>query len=92
MSAEEEEEFREVAKPHDSATSSALVEELKKTVPGWKGTCEPSRVLWIGRLPHDISRKSLENFWSRLGCVVEVRVCAYNRLLLSLEFSQLTRE
>jgi len=60
----------------DAATSSALVEELKKTVPGWKGSREPSRVLWVGRLPHGIPREALTNFWSRLGCVVEVRSCA----------------
>ena len=83
VSTEEEEEVLEFAKPYDPATSSALIEELKRTVPGWKGTCEPSRVLWIGRLPHDISRDAIANFWSRLGCVVEVRRCAYNRLLLT---------
>ena len=60
----------------ETPTSNALVEELKKTVPGWKGSCGPSRVLWVGRLPHDIPREALTNFWSRLGCVVEVRACA----------------
>ncbi|KAI0255621.1 hypothetical protein BJV78DRAFT_688802 [Lactifluus subvellereus] len=63
----------ELGKTLDSATSSAVVEELKRTVPRWKGSYGPSRVLWIGRLPTDISRTALTNFWSRLGCVVEVR-------------------
>ncbi|KAH9976887.1 hypothetical protein BGW80DRAFT_885458 [Lactifluus volemus] len=63
----------ELGKPLDPTTSSAIVEELKRTVPGWKGLYEPSRVLWIGRLPNNISHIALTNFWSRLGCVVEVR-------------------
>jgi len=71
----EEEHLRELEKP----ASSALVEELKRTVPGWKGSCGPSRVLWVGRLPSDMPREALTNFWSRLGCVIEVRTCAYNQ-------------
>ena len=67
----------ELGKPLDPTTSSAIVEELKRTIPGWKGLYEPSRVLWIGRLPNDISHATLTNFWSRLGCVVEVRPCTY---------------
>jgi hypothetical protein len=63
----------EIGKPLDAATSSAIVEELRRTVPKWRGSNEPSRVIWIGRLPTNISREALTNFWSRLGCVVEVR-------------------
>ena len=77
----------ELGKTLDSATSGAAVEELKRTVPRWKGTAEPSRVLWIGRLPTNISRTALTNFWSRLGCVVEVRTSTYNPYtLLNLYF------
>ncbi|KAH9988611.1 hypothetical protein BJV77DRAFT_732077 [Russula vinacea] len=54
----------------DPATSSTILEELKRTVPRWRGTQEPSRVLWIGRLS---TPRWLTNLWSRLGCVVEVR-------------------
>ncbi|KAH9970270.1 hypothetical protein BJV74DRAFT_867387 [Russula compacta] len=63
----------ELGKELDLATSRAIVEELKQTVPRWRGLYGPSRVLWIGRLPLNISRVALTNFWSRLGCVVEVR-------------------
>ncbi|KAH9954695.1 hypothetical protein BC827DRAFT_1272378 [Russula dissimulans] len=63
----------ELGKPLDPAASSAILEELKQTVPKWRGLYEPSRVLWIGRLPTDFSKEPLTNFWSRLGCVVEVR-------------------
>ena len=63
----------EIGKPLDAATSNAIVEELRRTVPKWRGSNEPSRVIWIGRLPTNITRKALTNFWSRLGCVVEVR-------------------
>ena len=63
----------ELGKPLDAATSSAIVEELKRTVPKWRGSNVPSRVIWVGRLPTNISREALTNFWSRLGCVVEVR-------------------
>lgn len=63
----------ELGKPLDPAASQAIVEELKQTAPRWRGSCEPSRVLWIGRLPSNVSREALTNFWSRLGCVVEVR-------------------
>jgi hypothetical protein len=59
----------------DPAASEAIIEELKRTVPRWRGSYEPSRVLWIGRLPTNISQEALTNFWSRLGCVVEVRAC-----------------
>jgi hypothetical protein len=71
----------ELGKPLDPATSTAIVEELKRTVPGWRGSYEPSRVLWIGRLPTNISRTALTNFWSRLGCVVEVRPCTCQAFL-----------
>jgi hypothetical protein len=47
----------ELGKPLDQATSSAILEELKRTVPRWRGSQEPSRVLWIGRLPTDIFRQ-----------------------------------
>ncbi|KAI9507299.1 hypothetical protein F5148DRAFT_1206079, partial [Russula earlei] len=63
----------ELGRPLEPAKSSAIIEELKRTVPKWRGSNEPSRVIWIGRLPMDVSRESLANFWSRLGCVVEVR-------------------
>ena len=36
---------------------------------------EPSRVLWIGRLPKGISQAALTDPWSRLGYVVEVCTC-----------------
>ncbi len=76
LDTEPSEHLPELGKPLDPAASSAVVEELKKTVPRWRGSYEPSRVLWVGRLPIDISRNVLTNFWSRLGCVVEVRTCA----------------
>jgi hypothetical protein len=76
LDTEPSEHLPERGKPLDPAASSAVVEELKKTVPRWRGSHEPSRVLWVGRLPMDISREVLTNFWSRLGCVVEVRTCA----------------
>ncbi|KAI9461900.1 hypothetical protein BJY52DRAFT_163912 [Lactarius psammicola] len=63
----------ELGRPLDPAASQAILEELRQTVPGWRGSYEPSRVLWIGRLPSSVSREALTNFWSRLGCVVEVR-------------------
>ncbi|KAH9044961.1 hypothetical protein EDB83DRAFT_2406379 [Lactarius deliciosus] len=63
----------ELGKPLDPAESRAIIEELKQTVPMWRGSYEPSRVLWIGRLPSSFTREALSNFWSRLGCVVEVR-------------------
>lgn len=63
----------ELGKPLEPETSSAILEELMRTVPRWRGTLGPSRVLWVGRLPNDISPAALTNFWSRLGCVVEVR-------------------
>lgn len=66
----------ELGKSLDPAASQAIIEELKQTVPRWRGSNEPSRVLWIGRLPHNVSREALSNFWSRLGCVVEVRACS----------------
>jgi hypothetical protein len=75
----------ELGKPLDPETSTAVVEELKRTVPGWKGTYEASRVLWIGRLPTNISRTALANFWSRLGCVVEVRPCTCRAFPSSLK-------
>jgi hypothetical protein len=65
----------ELGKPLDPITSSNIVKELKHTVPKWRGSYEPSRVIWIGRLPLNISREALANFWSRLGCVVDVRTC-----------------
>lgn len=65
----------ELGKPLDPMTSSAIVEELKRTVPKWRGSNEPSRVIWIGRLPLNMSPKALANFWTRLGCVVDVRTC-----------------
>jgi hypothetical protein len=68
----------EMGKPLDPAESSAVVEELKETVRRWRGMCEPSRVLWIGRLPYNIDPEALTNFWSRLGCVIEVRSSAFN--------------
>ncbi|KAH9054768.1 hypothetical protein EDB87DRAFT_1419965 [Lactarius vividus] len=63
----------ELGKPLDPAESQAIIEELKQTVPRWRGSYEPSRVLWVGRLPTNFTREALSNFWSRLGCVVEVR-------------------
>ncbi|KAH9177213.1 hypothetical protein EDB89DRAFT_1519523 [Lactarius sanguifluus] len=63
----------ELGKPLDPAESQTIIEELKQTVPRWRGSYEPSRVLWIGRLPSSFAREALSNFWSRLGCVVEVR-------------------
>jgi hypothetical protein len=63
----------ELGKPLDPATSSAILEELTRTVPKFNGLHSPSRVLWIGALPRSISQTALTNFWSRLGCVVEVR-------------------
>jgi hypothetical protein len=65
----------EFGKPLDPATSTDILEELKRTVPRWRGSYEPSRVIWVGRLPTSIPREALTNFWSRLGCVVEVRTC-----------------
>jgi hypothetical protein len=66
----------ELGKSLEPAASKAIIEELKQTVPRWRGTYEPSRVLWIGRLPSSVSREALTHFWSRLGCVVEVRACS----------------
>lgn len=66
----------ERGKPLDSATSSAIVEELTQTVSRFRGLQNPSRVLWIGGLPRTISETHLANFWSRLGCVVDVRTSA----------------
>lgn len=66
----------ELGKSLDPAASKAILEELKQTIPRWRGSYEPSRVLWIGRLPTNMSREALTNFWSRLGCVVEVRACS----------------
>ena len=66
----------ELGKPLDPAASDAILEELKQTVPKWRGSYEPSRVLWIGRLPTNMTKEALTNFWSRLGCVVEVRACS----------------
>ncbi|KAF8257906.1 hypothetical protein EI94DRAFT_1219986 [Lactarius quietus] len=63
----------ELGKSLDPADSDAIIEELKQTVPRWRGSYEPSRVLWVGRLPSSVSSEALTNFWSRLGCVVEVR-------------------
>jgi hypothetical protein len=60
----------------DPEASEDIVEELTHTVPRWRGSTGPSRVLWIGRLPTNIDREALKNFWSRLGCVVEVRACS----------------
>jgi hypothetical protein len=69
----------DLGKPLDPAESSAVVKELKETVPRWRGSSEPSRVLWIGRLPWNMDRAPLTNFWSRLGCVVEVRTSTYSQ-------------
>jgi len=66
----------ELGRSLDPTASQAIIEELKQTVPRWRGSYEPSRVLWIGRLPSAVSREALTNFWSRLGCVVEVRPCS----------------
>ena len=65
----------EFEKPPDPATCSSILKELKQTVPRFRGSHNPSRVLWIGRLPANISQTALTNFWSRLGCVVDVRLC-----------------
>jgi hypothetical protein len=65
----------EFGKPLDPATSSAILKELTRMVSGFKGSHNPSRVLWIGGLPTRISRVALANFWSRVGCVVDVRPC-----------------
>ena len=65
-----------LGKSPDSAASQAIIEELKQTVPNWRGSYEPSRVLWIGGIPQRASREALTYFWSRLGCVVEVRLCS----------------
>jgi hypothetical protein len=54
----------ELGKLLDPATSSAIVEELKRTVPRWRGLYEPLRVLWIGHLPTNISQAALTNFTS----------------------------
>jgi hypothetical protein len=78
----------ELGKPLDPEESSALLKELKKSVPRWKGLYEPSRVLWIGRLPSNIDRGALINFWSRLGCVVEVRTSTSNTIVLILPNSR----
>jgi hypothetical protein len=69
----------------DPAASKAIIEELKKTVPKWTGTCAPSRVLRIGGLPLTISREALTNFWGRLGCVVEVHTRTFPLFLVSLD-------
>ena len=66
----------EQGKPPDPATCSAILEELTRTVSRFRGLHNPSRVLWIGRLPSDISRTALVNFWSQLGCVVFMYVIA----------------
>ena len=63
----------ELGKPLDPETCNAIVKELTQTVPGFRGTHGPSRVIWLGSLPIHISRPALTNFWSRLGCVVDVR-------------------
>jgi hypothetical protein len=65
----------EFGKPLDPATSSGILKELTRTVSRFRGSHNPSRVLWIGGLPTRISRAALTNFWSRLGCVVYVRAC-----------------
>jgi len=70
----------EIGKSLDPAESSAVAEELKETVQKWRGSCEPSRVLWIGRLPYNIDHDALTNFWSRIGCVVEVRSSTFNMI------------
>ena len=65
----------ELEKPPDYATCSAILEEFTRMVPRFRGSHEPTRVLWVGRLPTDISPTALTNFWSRLGCVVDLRTC-----------------
>ena len=45
----------ELRKSLDPAASEAIIEELRQTVPRWGGLYEPSRVLWIGRLPSSVS-------------------------------------
>lgn len=54
----------ELGKSLAPAASDANIEERKQTVPKWRGTCVPSRVLWNGGLPMRMSREALTNFWS----------------------------
>ena len=65
----------ELEKPLDPATSSAILKELTRTVSRFRGSHNPSRVLWVGGLATRISQTALTYFWSRLGCVVDVRSC-----------------
>jgi hypothetical protein len=78
LSNESEDFTLETGKPLDPAESGAISKELKETVRKWRGSCEPSRVVWIGRLPYNVDQDALTNFWSRLGCVVEVRQSTSN--------------
>lgn len=63
----------ELGKQLDPATASETLKDLKRWVTKFRGSRDPSRVVWIGGLPYGISPSALTNFWSRLGCVVDVR-------------------
>jgi hypothetical protein len=45
----------DLVKPFEPATSFAILNEPRQVVPIWRGLLEPSRVLWIGRLPGYLS-------------------------------------
>ena len=65
-----------LAEQIDPVTRGGIIKQLTRTVPKFRGSHDPSRVLWVGRLPVAITPTALTNFWSRLGCVVEVRLSA----------------
>ena len=71
----------------DPATSSAIIEELKRTVTKWRGSYELLRVVWIGWLPTNISLTALANFRSRVGYIVEVRTCTCLQPSISINYS-----
>ncbi|KAI0270387.1 hypothetical protein BC834DRAFT_861094 [Gloeopeniophorella convolvens] len=63
----------ELEPPMSAAEARDTIDELRRTVPGWRGAYAPSRVLWIGRLPRAMPADALAAFWARLGTVVDVR-------------------
>jgi hypothetical protein len=64
----------ELGKPPDLAISSTTLKELTRTVPRFRGSHEPSRILWIDLLPTNISRTALK-FLEPNGCIVDIRSC-----------------
>ena len=46
--------------PLDSATSRATVNELKRTVLGWRSSYKPSHMIQIGWLPTSMSQAALK--------------------------------